>query len=191
MGKLSIGFVVAPLFPAAIAALLVSLTQRDLETGFIVAGLCIVGGYLAALFIGAPLFVLWRRRGWLSLKALVVLGGISAFWLTLAARLLMGPGRNDTPWVVGLLNLLTLTLPVGVVAGAALWWIGIRGNTALTSASSRRPRLRCAPARPRLKLGVVPHEQRDLHVSAMRSGTPSRRAGAELQKARCGQCHAI
>ena len=132
MSRLTLGFLIAPLPASALAAIFFSLLQRDIETGFIVATLCLVGGYLAALLVGAPLFILWRRRGWLSLKALCVLGAVSSFWLTLAVLLVMGPGRNDTPWLVGLSNLLALTLPVGIIGGCALWWFGVRGNVALT-----------------------------------------------------------
>lgn len=138
MARLCIGFLIAPLLAAFIAGLFIALSARDIQSGLAAAFGSLVSGYLAVIFVGAPLFVIWQRRGWLSVLATCGLGGISAFLLTLAVRLFLWPGRGDTTFLVGLTNLLALTVPVGVVAGAGLWWFGVRGNIALARHSSGR-----------------------------------------------------
>jgi hypothetical protein len=138
MGRFTSGLLVAPLFPAIVAASIAGLYQRDLDTVWVVAFACLLGGYIGAFVVGVPLFLVWRQQGWTNWQALVALGMVSAGCVALVALLLLGPGREHTPLLARLLNLLAFTLPLGGVGGFALWWFGVRGNVALTKQSSGR-----------------------------------------------------
>ena len=139
------GLLVAPLFPAAVAALLAGFhggVEFDTDTATAVALGCVVGGYIAAFSIGFPLSFVWQKFGWNSVAGGITLGVTSALGVTLALFLgALSFGFNlRVPWLIGVKNLLTFAMPLGALGGLAFWWFGFRSpnNSMETDAGGPR-----------------------------------------------------
>ncbi|HMN44520.1 MAG TPA: hypothetical protein PKE27_08110 [Povalibacter sp.] len=127
-----LALVVAPLFPAVIAALLIGLRRNefDSDTATAVALGCTAGGYIAGFCIAWPLLGIWRRLGWTGPAAGAVLGVVSATCLTFVlTAALIRFSRGDVSLFRGFLNLLAFTAPMGAVGGLAFWWFGMQSSS--------------------------------------------------------------
>lgn len=123
-----VGLLLAPLPPAAVAALFVGFhpAEFDYDTYAGLAFSIITGGYIAGFCIGWPLLHLWKRLSWTGPLAGGGLGAFSASGLTLIMALTFAPSHGDVTLVRAFGNLLTFTVPIGAVAGFTFWWLSMR-----------------------------------------------------------------
>ena len=125
-----LGLLIAPLLPAAMAAVLVGFRAKefDYDTSAVIAFSCIVGGYVAGICIGWPLLQLWKRQRWTGPFAGGALGVVSAACLTLILAVTLTPFRGGASLVRGFFNVLTFTVPIGAIAGLSFWWLSMRDH---------------------------------------------------------------
>jgi hypothetical protein len=122
MSRKFLGFVVAPTVAAMVGATFFGLRSQSVEVGTTAFMFLALSGYLGALLIAFPAFQFLERWHWVSLPALASLGIGSAFLLTLMAALILPAGRGVS-WSQGFVNVCSVSLPVGLVAGVCFWVI--------------------------------------------------------------------
>jgi hypothetical protein len=116
------GFVVAPTAAAVVGALFFGLRNESVEAGTSAFTLLAFSGYIGALLIAFPAFHFFERRHWVNLPALVLLGLGSAFLLTCIVALILPAGRGVSK-AQGFVNLCSVSLPMGLLAGVCFWFI--------------------------------------------------------------------
>ncbi len=122
MSRKFLGFVVAPTAAAMVGALSFGLRNESVEVGTSAFMFLALSGYLGALLIAFPVFHFLERWHRVTLPALASLGIGSAFLLTLMAALILPSGRGVS-WSQGFVNLCSVSLPVGLMAGVCFWVI--------------------------------------------------------------------
>ena len=128
MNKVAVGFFVAPLVPTAIGtllALIFPITPHGPGDVMAFAGFLAFVGYAAEAFVGAPLYLIFLRRGWVRFWHFVALGALSLLLPSMLISTLVAPPHHIT-MAAYLLNTLASVLPFGAVSGAALWWFAVR-----------------------------------------------------------------
>ncbi|RCS59780.1 hypothetical protein DU000_03500 [Parvibium lacunae] len=91
-------------------------------------GIALFLAYLFAFLIGLPMFVLFKKFRWLALWQVACGAAISGL---LASLLLFGTG-TEYARQYGFNNML-LVITYAVITAVIFWFIGVRGNTALTN----------------------------------------------------------
>jgi hypothetical protein len=118
------GFLLAPLIPALICAMWAWL-RADLET----VGLVFVGvlatGYLTLLIVGWPLLAWVSRRGQVNFVQVLAIGASSAI-ITMAILSAIAPPWRGVTKLQGFLNLISVAIPLGLVAALTLWSVEFR-----------------------------------------------------------------
>ena len=122
MNRKVLGFVVSPFASAIVAALFFGIRNDSAEVAVSAFSFLAFSGYLGALLIAFPAILLFERLRWINFTALVLLGLGSAFLLTVFAAFILPPGRGMTR-IQGLVNLCSVSLPVGFLAGACFWFV--------------------------------------------------------------------
>jgi hypothetical protein len=122
MSRKFLGFVVAPTAAAMVGALFFGLRSQSVERGTDAFMFLALSGYLGALLIAFPAFHFFERWRWVTLPALVLLGVGSAFLLTFIVALILPAGRGVS-WSQGFVNLCSVSLPMGLLAGVCFWFI--------------------------------------------------------------------
>jgi hypothetical protein len=117
-----LGFVVAPTAAAMVGALFFGLRNESVEVGTTAFMFLALSGYIGTLLIAFPAFHFFERWHWVTLPALALLGIGSAFLLTLMVALILPAGRGVS-WSQGFVNLCSVSLPVGLLAGVCFWFI--------------------------------------------------------------------
>ena len=120
------GFALAPLVPALICAGWAWARASSETAGIVVLGVLIVG-YLAELVVGWPLLAWAARRGRVGLVSVLAVGAGSAIVAMVVLSALMPDGRAVTR-LQGLVNLLSIAIPLGLVAAFTLWVIAFRSD---------------------------------------------------------------
>jgi hypothetical protein len=118
------GLIVAPLVPACIVAIW-AFAKADLEAAGILFPVVAIFGYMSELLVGLPLLKWVMTRGCSRLSSALVIGGFSPVPLLTAVSAL-GPAPRGITRLEGYLNLLTLAVPLGVIAGLTLWFVTYR-----------------------------------------------------------------
>jgi hypothetical protein len=122
MNRKILGFVVAPFAPAMVGALFFGIRSSSVDLATSALSLLVFSGYVGALLIAFPAVLLFERFRWANFRALALLGVGSAFLLSLLAAWILPSGRNVT-WIQGFVNLCSVSLPVGFLAGACFWFV--------------------------------------------------------------------
>jgi len=122
MNRKLLGFIVAPFASAIVAALVFGIKNDSVDVAISAFSFLAFSGYLGALLIAFPAVLLFERLRWINFAALVLLGVGSAFLLTLLAAFILPSGRGVT-WIQGLVNLCSVSPPVGFLAGACFWFV--------------------------------------------------------------------
>lgn len=122
MNRKLFGFVVAPFASAMVGALFFGIRSSSVDVATSALSFLAFSGYVGALLVAFPAVLLFERRRWTNFPALVLLGVGSAFLLTLLTALILPPGRNVT-WIQGFIDLCSVSLPVGFLAGACFWFV--------------------------------------------------------------------
>ena len=87
--------------------------------------------YCLAALIGTPLFLLLRHLGWIGWWQISLLGMLC--FAAIPASLFHSSHVPQSQ----VLSLVAISLTVGAASGWAFWLLGVRGNRALTAASTR------------------------------------------------------
>jgi hypothetical protein len=131
-GRLTLGFLLAPVLPAAIFAMLSVLIGDNLEMWYLKLGASI--GYSAAVFFGIPLyFLVLSRKRLESLPVYVICGaamGVGIFFLPLIAPVLwVGSTEGIAYAISSSLPFAFMSMLLGVLSASAFWLIAICGTT--------------------------------------------------------------
>jgi hypothetical protein len=125
MGRVVAAFFLAPL----LGVLVVGAITRTLDVGLLAA----MVAYPIALIVGAPIFFLFKWRGWFRWWQ-VTLGGMACSLPFIAFYLFMAEPTHVAN--AGFMNSLYL-LGCGAAIGITFWALGVSGNSALTARSTR------------------------------------------------------
>lgn len=116
-------FLLAPLSPAVAGLVFVGIKNGSLNAALIFFFFIALCGYIGEFLFAIPALRFAQRHGRVRLPAFVVIGVGSAFLLTILAKLIIGGGRGEVSWLEGFLNLCSVSIPAGLIAGATLWWL--------------------------------------------------------------------
>jgi hypothetical protein len=122
MSRKFLGFVAAPSVTAGVGALFFGLRHESVEMGADAFMFLALSGYLGTFLVALPAFRFFEKAHWVGLPALALLGIGSAFILTGIVTLILPAGRSVS-WAQGFVNVCSVSLPVGFLAGVCFWLI--------------------------------------------------------------------
>lgn len=129
MLRLVSAFAIAPVAPLLILAPLLLVFHKSFTSMGPFVFMCVFYGYPAALLLGAPLFLLHRKKQWLSWWQVTIAASLIGALMPVALVFpfaVLGSESFSFAFVGSVLSLAGVGAAVGALSGLSFWFVGLR-----------------------------------------------------------------